>query len=180
MGCGNDIKESHGDVKWINIDRYKAKGVKYVIDLEKFPYPFKKNCFDYIYARGIMEHLKDFLKVLKELHRILKPEGIVYIYVPHFSGSGAFLPLHKTFFCINALEHFVIGTTYSPSLDEKNKLFYLVERKILLYKGFWVLNYLVEPIINLFPSFQTHYERSFLKALFPATAIEFILEKPEK
>ena len=74
-----------------NLDRYKYEGVDVVHDLEKFPYPFPDNHFDYIYARGSIEHLGDFLGTIKEIHRILKPNGTVYIYVPHFSGSGSFL-----------------------------------------------------------------------------------------
>ena len=171
VGCGKEIKEG-----WINLDIVKGEGVDIVHNLNKFPYPFKDNEFDEIYAYHILEHLDDFLKSVKELYRILKPKGKLFVRVPHFSSAGAFTPHHKLFFNTTAFDDITIGEDYSTSLDGTRKLFKLISKKLILYKGLWFLNYLFEPLINLI---LPHYERSFLKAIFPSPEIRFIFQKNE-
>lgn len=173
LGCGKDLMKGA-----INLDKYNYKGVDLVHDLNSFPYPFKDNYFNKIYARHIIEHLDDFLRVMREIHRILKPKGKVFIKVPHFSSAGSYFPFHKTFFNISSFNQISINESYSSSnLDEENKLFTLISRKIIFYKGKRLLGYLLESLLNKIP---TYYERSFLKALFPANSIEFILRKNSK
>jgi len=47
--------------------------------------PLKKNCIDYIYGGGVIEHLKDTGIVMKELHRVLKKGGVSFNTVPAFN-----------------------------------------------------------------------------------------------
>ena len=44
--------------------------------------PFKDNSFDLIYGGGVIEHFKDTKSAIKEIHRVLKPDGIVFNTVP--------------------------------------------------------------------------------------------------
>lgn len=44
--------------------------------------PLKKNCIDYIYGGGVIEHLKDTGRVVKELYRVLKRGGTSFNTVP--------------------------------------------------------------------------------------------------
>ncbi|MBN1162195.1 class I SAM-dependent methyltransferase [Patescibacteria group bacterium] len=92
LGCGTTrMKDA------INIDSFEAPTVDKVMDLEKFPYPFCENSVDEIHMYFVLEHLRDHVGVMKELHRILKPGGILYIRVPHGSSVygqwGAFTHL---------------------------------------------------------------------------------------
>lgn len=41
--------------------------------------PFKKNTFDIILCRDVIHHLKNPIKVLKEMQRVTKKEGLIYI-----------------------------------------------------------------------------------------------------
>ena len=118
--------------------------------------------------------MSNFLKSIKELHRILKPGGKLFIRVPHFSSAGAFTPYHKTFFNSTSFDDIIIGKNYSTSLVGKNKFFKLISKKVVLYKGIWFMNYLFEPLINLI---LPHYERSFLKSFFPSPEIRFVFIK---
>lgn len=89
--------------KIIRLDIKKMPHINVVHNLEKFPYPFKNNEFDVIYASHVLEHLDDTLKVLKELHRISKPNAKIVIIVPHFSGYTAWSnPDHKKAFAADA------------------------------------------------------------------------------
>jgi len=86
LGCGT--------VRWpdsIGVDRVMIPGfVDVVHDLDTVPYPFKDNSVDEIHIYHVLEHLQYPIKKMEELHRILKPGGIIYMRVPHFSSMGAF------------------------------------------------------------------------------------------
>ena len=86
LGCGKvRIPNS------IGVDRVKIENyVDVVHDLDRVPYPFKSNSIDEIHMYHVLEHLHDPIKKLEEIHRILKPGGILYMRVPHFSSMGAF------------------------------------------------------------------------------------------
>lgn len=89
LGCGKvRIPNS------IGVDRVEIKNyVDVVHDLDITPYPFKANSVDEIHFYHVLEHLQNPIKKLEELHRILKPDGIMYMRVPHFSSMGAFTDL---------------------------------------------------------------------------------------
>jgi SAM-dependent methyltransferase len=105
LGCGkNKIKGS------IGLDIVKADGVDIVWDLTKFPYPFKDNEFDIVNASHILEHIeynKDFFKLMKEVHRILKPKGKFIIKVPYWKGMYVCSnPEHRRFFNHRTFDYF--------------------------------------------------------------------------
>ena len=79
LGCGLDKRED-----CVNLDARKDVNPDVVWDLEKLPLPFKDEEFDEIIARDVIEHIT-FHKteaLLKELYRILKHGGRIYIQVP--------------------------------------------------------------------------------------------------
>jgi SAM-dependent methyltransferase len=76
-----------------------------VHDLDKFPYPFENDYFDLIEADHILEHLTDPFKVMEELNRILKKDGVLIIRVPHFSRSMTH-PQHKRGFDVTFPKYF--------------------------------------------------------------------------
>lgn len=41
---------------------------------------FKNNTFDAVFDFGVIHHIPDWENCLKELHRVLKPKGLVFIY----------------------------------------------------------------------------------------------------
>ena len=102
LGCGEKYLKG-----FINSDINKAVRADKYFDLNKFPYLFRKNQADYILMDNVLEHLDDIIAVMKEVHRILKPNGIVEIIVPYFKSDGAFHdPTHKHYFSENSLDYF--------------------------------------------------------------------------
>ena len=83
LGCGNDIKKGY-----INIDKYPKNKDVMKLDLDNIPFPFKDNSIDCIYMEDTFEHLNiNRFDFMRELHRILKPDGIIKIIVPTNSNS---------------------------------------------------------------------------------------------
>jgi predicted SAM-dependent methyltransferase len=86
LGCGTTRIPGSIGVDIVAIPDY----VDIVHDVEEIPYPFKKNSVDEIHMYHVLEHLTAPVKKMEELHRILKPGGVIYIRVPHFSSLAAF------------------------------------------------------------------------------------------
>lgn len=97
LGSGEFPKEG-----FVNVDWRSSADVKH--DLNSVPYPFPDNTFDSVEADHVLEHLNNPFLIMREVHRITKPNGSVKIRVPHFSrgfvhpehshGFGASFPLY--------------------------------------------------------------------------------------
>jgi len=46
-------------------------------------FPFENNSFDYIYSTSVLEHVTDPSRFLKEINKVLKPGGKVYLSFPN-------------------------------------------------------------------------------------------------
>jgi len=102
LGCGNN--KVNGS---IGLNDIKLPGVDVVHNLNTFPYPFKDNEFDKIYANMVLEHLDDLMKTMNEIHRILKLGGYLHIKVPYYTSMDAFTdPTHKNFFSEKSFLYF--------------------------------------------------------------------------
>lgn len=102
LGCG--LNPLNG---WVNVDKIRLPGVDVVHDSNKFPYPFDDNTAEYILMKSVLEHLDDVIKVMEEIHRILKPNGKVEIIVPYYKHRNAFTdPTHKHFFTERSMDYF--------------------------------------------------------------------------
>ncbi len=68
----------------IRVDVHQWPGVTHIHDLNVLPYPFEDNFADKIYLGDVIEHMfyRHAPAVLKELHRILKPDAILDITTP--------------------------------------------------------------------------------------------------
>jgi len=93
IGCGfgNNIKMLKNtrtdiiphalDFSEISIQKIKSEiSNAYVVDCRDTKLPNDK--FDFIYSSGLMEHFKDEKPFLKEMKRILNPDGIIATFIP--------------------------------------------------------------------------------------------------
>lgn len=96
FGCGTGVLqeqfEKRFNVKAFGIDTSKKaisycqkRGLSRVKVSDGSRIPFKSNSFDLITAIDVVEHLKDDLKGLEEIKRVLKKSGIAILLVPAHS-----------------------------------------------------------------------------------------------
>lgn len=93
VACGGGLllKEIEGRIKTFGLDismvaLNKAKShLKYscLINSSSDAIPFPDETFDYITCLGSLEHFSNMDRALQEIHRVLKPDGKVNIYVPN-------------------------------------------------------------------------------------------------
>jgi len=83
LGCGFDKREG-----FVNADHFPECAPDIQLDIELTPWPIEDNGFDYILMKHVLEHVgadfPAFSRVMRELHRVIAPEGIIEIHVPHF------------------------------------------------------------------------------------------------
>jgi predicted SAM-dependent methyltransferase len=102
FGCGSSKKEG-----FIGVDFLPLKGVDVVHNLEAFPYPFQDNEVDEVWMDNVLEHLRNPLKVVEELHRICKNGAKINISVPYFRSMYACIdPTHVNFFGVYWFNYF--------------------------------------------------------------------------
>ena len=140
LGCGK-----RKTLYAVGLDIVYLSDVDIIHDLNDYPYPFKDNFADVIIMKHSLEHTKDRIKTIKEVHRILKPNGILKIKVPHFSSVNAYGELdHYHFFCTNNFNQLADKCNFRI---KKLKLNYIQNPNNHPFKS--VVNFLVNPFINI-------------------------------
>lgn len=164
LGSGKDIKKD-----FINLDSVKLPGVNVIHNLNKYPWPFKRNEFDLIYSSHVLEHLDSIIKPMEEIWRISKPGARRVIKVPIFPSIGAAAdPTHKRFYTYLTFNYF----RPEDSLNYYSKArFKIIKRKIV----FSSLTPFFTWFFNLSEKMQKFYTL-FLSFLIPANSLYFELE----
>ena len=85
IGCGKTVRPG-----FVRLDKRKLPGIDIAHDLEKFPYPLKKESVITIVASHIIEHIKPwlFIDLMNELWRIGKEGCQLAISMPYGYSSG--------------------------------------------------------------------------------------------
>jgi len=104
VGAGNKIIP-HA----VNHDLHKHRPeIDVTHDLNDLPWPWADNSFDKIISCAVFEHLDiDLVKVLNECWRILRPEGICHLKLPHWNSESAHDDCtHRWFYGLGVLDQF--------------------------------------------------------------------------
>ena len=155
---------------FVGMDIFPSAGVDVVHDFDTFPYPFPDDTFDEVKCDNSLEHVADFLRTVEELHRILKPGGMLKVLVPHYSGPNAYGdPTHRTFFAWSTFDRFLEGTyptQHSGMLRMRKRMFGVPDHRASKLKA------LPKAFANRFPTLYEHR----LCWIMPAQAIYYELE----
>lgn len=166
LNIGSGTKPLKG---FVNLDMVRYGGVDVVHNLNKFPYPFKDNTFDFIYAEDVLEHLDDIPRVMKELHRIGKPGSLLEIKVPYFRSESAFDdPTHKTFFTHKTFDHFTNRMGKNVAL--RIHLYDQIKKEFMFRKSYKLIG------MSLLAKKSPHFYETLLSHMFPAGGMHVILK----
>jgi len=81
IGCG--ANKTPGAV---GMDINPRTAADVIHDLDDVPYPFGDDEFDEVIGRHVIEHVRDPMSVMSELHRITRPGGLVKLVAPHWTN----------------------------------------------------------------------------------------------
>jgi predicted SAM-dependent methyltransferase len=84
LACGQNKTEG-----FFGVDIAKVPKVDLVYDLEKYPWPFPDNSVDEAVCNHYIEHTKDIIKFMDEVHRILTPGAKIIIRAPYYNSVRA-------------------------------------------------------------------------------------------
>ena len=169
VGCGREKNKTPFRGKIVGVDVANLRGVDVVHDLNKYPWPFNEDEFDFIYADNVLEHLDSIVKPLEEIWRITKKKGRIKIIVPLFPGIWTFAdPTHKQVFTYMSFNYF----EKKHGLNYYSKArFKIMSRKIKFHKVYKFMEF-----VNCCKLFQKIYY-VFFSQLIPPKFMEIDLEK---
>jgi len=149
VGCGDAKVEGA-----IGMDIVALPGVDIVHDLSKFPWPFENDSFDKIYLLNIIEHLRDPILVMEEVHRILRKGGEVFIEVVYWNHRHSVSdPQHVSFYNEVTWEFFTGKRKdyYTKTRFDMVKLTYIYDKiaKILFFGQGWLMNIFAYFLCNI-------------------------------
>lgn len=106
IGCGNFPRMREQGVEYLDKENVDPKPLT-IWDLEKTPLPYDDNTFDKIMASQVLEHISNFMPLMNELHRILKKDGVLEVWVPYYKDVNAFDdPTHVRYFGTKSFKYF--------------------------------------------------------------------------
>lgn len=147
IGCGkNKIKGA------IGIDLDPSSDADIIVDIEKKSIPLADNSVDKVVSKHLLEHVEDPIRLLEEIHRILKNGGEIFVEVPHYSSYIAHGLGHRHYFSYKELVQ-----TFKNAIDCD-----IIKSEITFYKTFRLVG--IKYLANRFP---VNYER-FWAYIFPA------------
>jgi len=84
LGCG-EVKQ---DPEHIGVDLRITKAVDVVADVSG-GLPFRTGSADRVFAVHVLEHLPDYLPLLAEIRRVLRPDGVLHVLAPWWRHVNA-------------------------------------------------------------------------------------------
>ena len=166
LGAGKDRKL---DQDWDYQDIIPLEGIDFIFDLDIKNWPIADNTYDYIEAKMVLEHLKNWPMAMEEIWRIAKPGAKIYIEVPFFPSMYAVIdPTHKAFFAYQTFEYF----EPDHNLNYYTKARFNIKKRYIRYSWNKWLNAIPAAIFNTMPVFYSRY----WAFIWPSNSLEITLE----
>ena len=98
VGCGNHCLPGA-----VGIDIFPMAGVDYVHDVNRAPWPFPDDSFEFVRCMHAIEHFREVHVVARELHRVAQHGAVIDFITPHYSSYASWGdPTH--------VHHFALGS----------------------------------------------------------------------
>jgi len=180
LGCGQKKKQGR-----ICIDKLDLPNVDIVADLEDGLSFLPDDSVDQIHSRSVFAHIENFENLMREIVRVLKKNGTVHTFVPHFANPYYYSDYsHKRFFGLYTFYYFVDS---KHQMRRKVPIFYtdirinIISQRLVFRSPFWFrrrLKKLFGLLINCHRSLQEFYEEN-LCYIFPCYGIEVVFTPDE-
>jgi len=124
-----------GTTEWgdVRLDVGRTDQVTLLGDMHALP--LDDDVFAEVLMDNVLEHTAETTAVLREIHRVLRPGGIVYVYVPYYTAHGAYGdPTHRSFFTEGTFDYYTVESDYQHYADFE---FELVDREFFYSKLLW-------------------------------------------
>lgn len=117
VGCGQWIFPNA-----VNLDMATLPGVDVVHDLDVTPWPFDAGRFTEVWGHQVFEHVADPVGFMREAHRVLTPDGVLSLTVPHWQSENSHTdPTHRRhctertwdYWCEGTALHAQFGAAYA-------------------------------------------------------------------
>lgn len=178
LNLGSGMRPKPG---FYSVDLVQMNGIDVVADLNEGLPGFPDNSVDEILTQHTLEHVRNFMPLMREIYRVVRPDGRITITVPHFSNVFGFSdPTHVRFFGLYTMYYF------ADALDQpKRKLpsFYTDVRFVVesIFIDFYregifdkIIGKAMSILVNKSLSAQHFYERR-LSSLYHADEITYIM-----
>lgn len=165
-----DIKNNKGDSAFgQETPIIKECNIQVVPLTHEYLLPFDDNAFDVVLSMGVLEHVPDDFRSLKEIHRILRNDGLFFcFFLPQRSSWTQFI-VKKT------------GDDYHDRLYTKAKVLKLLKSTDLEIRDFWYRQLFPKNTVEYFSQYYFEMmDQSLVKYTplkFLTTNIEFVAQK---
>ena len=109
-GPGEILDVGCGQAKYtgaVGVDISPDTAADVVHDLNQHPWPFADGSFDQVLCQDVLEHVREPLAFVAELHRICRPGARIHLRTPHYSSVLAYSdPTHEHYFSAMAIRTF--------------------------------------------------------------------------
>lgn len=147
--------------EYIGIDRVKLPGVDIICDITQ-GLPLGNETVDESICIHVLEHIPNLEFIMREIHRVLKPGGMLKIWVPHCFSPGAFGDsTHLRFFTFDTFTQFDEGHPASYYYDFHFK--FIGSRMQLLRR--WYKPNVIERLLEEAINWKQRQGERFLKTL---------------
>jgi len=138
-------------------------------DLDAYPYPFADGSFEVVVLRNVVEHVRNVVGLMEEVHRIGSAGADVLITTPHFSSLYSFQdPTHLRHLALDSMDYFTDDTRHSN--------FYSAARFRMVGRGLdFGRSFPFSAVARMLARLSEHkYEKHFA-FIFPANSLWFHL-----
>jgi hypothetical protein len=152
VGCGNSKIPGA-----VGIDLVPGPQIDIVHDLDQVPWPLESNAFQVVRLWSVVEHLRNLVATMEEVHRVARPGAMVLIGTPHFSSANAYTdPTHVHFLSGRFLDYFIEGTELSGHYGFYSKARFRLEERRVTLSPFWARLRITRLMNRILPAYETY------------------------
>lgn len=180
LGCGNTKRNREA----LGVDLLDYPDVDIVGDVYEALASFPDRSVDAVFSYHFVEHVPDLPRLLSELARIVKPDGMVEFVAPHFSNPYYYSdPTHRYFFGLYTFCYFASASPFTRTVPTYGyEPTFAIANVDLIFKSArpFFVRYGVKRVggllFNSCTYLQEWYEENFCY-LFPCYEVRYVLRR---